>query len=47
MDKLSIIRLGIENTKKAIKELEDNLLELRVMEQIAMFEEELKEDFPL
>lgn len=51
MDKLTLIRLGIQNTTKAIEHLTANLAELKVQEQIALLEievdEELKGDFPL
>lgn len=41
MNKLAVIRLGINNTEKAIKELENQLQELRVLEQVALLEEEV------
>lgn len=51
MEKLTLIRLGIQNTTKAIEQLTANLAELRVQEQLALLEieveEELKGDFSL
>ena len=51
MEKLTLIRLGIQNTTKAIEQLTANLAELRVQEQLALLEieveEELKGDFQL
>lgn len=47
MDKLTLIRFCINNNLKVIEELEKNLVELRVKEQIALFEQQLEEDFPL
>ena len=44
MEKLTLIRLGIQNTTKAIEQLTANLAELRVQEQLALLEIEVEEE---
>ena len=50
MNKLSVIRMCISNDLKAIEELTAHLAKLRVMEQVALLEQEVDdslEAYPL